>query len=229
MRLDPSAGTVTSSKGQAALRVSFLAPSIDTLKFSQTDAFAVPLNAAFAKGRPNEWHVTVETMSPRRRGEFLTVLYPYRQGDSLPVAQALPIRQGFAASLNGNGERDVVLLAREIERRVDADAARLQGLAASLSWRNGILVALTVVEAQSLQSQAVKLTAALPLTLSARMAETGWHLELQPGPAQEIRLRLPFAPQHVNGVAPGAWRYDVAQQELVLKLGDNVRLIDILK
>lgn len=229
MKVDPDAGSISSRQGKASLKVSFLVPAAHELKFSQTDAFAVPVDSAYAKGKPNEWHVQVETTTAKSHGEFLTVLYPSPKNESPATSIRLPSSKGFIAQVETPDSQDMILFARTAERRVSGAAGELSGMAAYVSRHGDALTGFVAIESSSLRQGDLFLTASQPLTLEGKRFTSDWRLELQPHPALELKLSLAFMPRSIGGIAAGDWEYDAVRRELTLKLGDNVRLVEILK
>jgi hypothetical protein len=84
MQVDPDGGRVMSRRGGAELDVRLRSPA--GLTISQTDRFRVPYNAgvppAFREEKPNQWHVTAET-----------------------VQEAEALRIGAVMAVRGPGER----------------------------------------------------------------------------------------------------------------------------
>lgn len=228
MQLEPQAGAIVSRKGKAALQVDFLAPAAGELQFSQTDQFTVPLDKNFSKGRPNEWHARAETKRAQPIGEFLTVLYPFKQGEAAAISRRLPASKGFAAQIETAGGQDVVLLAREAEvSLVASDAGQLLGRAGFVSRKQGQLAGFVLVEGQFLHTGDLSLAASVPLTLEGQVSTDGWTLELNPHPAVEMQLALPFAPATIEGLSAADWQYD--GRMLTLKLRADVAAIVIRK
>jgi hypothetical protein len=71
----------------AWLAVQFVTPG--KLRLTQTDQFAGVPPEGRAKGSPNEWHLTAETLAPATTARFMTVLVPGRKGDALPKIKKL--------------------------------------------------------------------------------------------------------------------------------------------
>ena len=130
MRWAPSRNEIVVHQGDARLTVNFLHPGPGALVFSQTDAFDPPVDPAWRARMPNEWHVTAET-APALQQEILSLLYPWRAGDgSAPSARPVAAVEGLALRLDTG---DLVLMARESEKRIEADGWRLDGVAASVT------------------------------------------------------------------------------------------------
>lgn len=214
MDLDTAAGQIVSRKGQAALQVALLEPAPKLLDFSQTDEFTVPVNAAFQKGRPNEWHTTVGTRKRSETGEFFTVLYPYPASENAPAISRLTASKGFAAKVGS----DLVLVAREDERQVRAGDSLLDGLAASVS-----ATTFTLIEARALRAAGLDIAASQPVTLEGRREGERLTLQLQAHGTAEIKIRQTQAPISVSGAT--GWRFE--QGVLTLQVGDNARLVEI--
>lgn len=218
MTLDPQTASLTSSKGAAQLRVQFLVPEAGALRLSQTDQFAVPPDAAFAKRMPNEWHARVETTASSRTQDFLSLLAPGRLGDSLPQAVRLPATRGYALQVEQAGLRDLVLLGGQRHGGAQAGEQRLQGLAAAITHDASSWLRFVLIEGQGLQAAGLGLQASAALNVEG--AQDAQHLALQieaPAPAR-LSLQLPAAPRGVQGVADGAWQYEAARGLLHLQL-----------
>ena len=159
MALVPERNEVLQSQGDARLSVRFLAPAVGALRFSQTDAFEPPVIASYQAKMPNEWHVTAETVARARQQDFLTLLYPWHASETgvLPASQSIPAVKGHAMRLSGQRVEEIVLMAREAEKQVDAAGWQLAGTAASLATQ-GDTLRFTLIETKSLTG---------PLTLNA--------------------------------------------------------------
>ena len=105
MQLEPEAGRVTVRRGDARLRVAFVTPK--ALELSQTSGWdPLPVRPEAA---PPQFHLTASTTEPAPAMRFVTVLFPYREGQS----EELPERIELLAAEGGTAVRvgsDVVLI-----------------------------------------------------------------------------------------------------------------------
>lgn len=227
MQLDSAAGRIVSQKGNAVLDVTFLQPAASELQLTQTDQFTVPVDKNFSKGRPNEWHARAETKTAQRTGEFLSVLYPHKRGDAAATSVRLPAVKGYATQIDAADWQDLVLMARAADPQVSSAAGLLQGRAASISKRAGILSGFTLIDGTQLQSGALSLTSTQPLTLETRVSAAGWKLDFNPHPAAVLQLVLPFAPKAIKGVDQADWHF--ANGVLQLTLRENLTALEVLR
>lgn len=107
------------------------------------------------------------------------------------------------------------------------DAGQLQGRAGLVSRRQNQLASFALIEGQRLQAGDLTLTASAPLTMEGQIAAHGWALELNPHPALEMQLAVPFSPKSIQGLGTADWHYD--GRVLTLKLRADVAAIVIRK
>jgi hypothetical protein len=81
---------------QAGLTVRFVTPA--RLRFSQTDKFAKAPEGR-AKGSPNQWHLTAETLNPARTARFMAVLVPRRRKDCVPEIEVIRARAAIGVRI----------------------------------------------------------------------------------------------------------------------------------
>jgi hypothetical protein len=88
MQVDQARASATIHRGDARLRVQFLAPA--QLRFEQTDQFTVPpvKDIHRNEGYQNQWHLTAHADGPTTQQHFITVLLPYRAGAAPVPAEA---------------------------------------------------------------------------------------------------------------------------------------------
>ena len=104
MAIDEASSSVTSTEGEAHLRVQFLWP--EALELSQHDQFSVPpLNNA-----ANQWHFTASTTEKRVVARIVTLLVPY-QGDEAPELDATLLRDesGVAVRVDRPDGQDLIV------------------------------------------------------------------------------------------------------------------------
>lgn len=182
------------------MTATLLHPPPGALVFSQTDAFAPPVDPAWRAKMPNEWHVTAET-APARAQEFLALLYPWRMkdGDAPPLVQPLPAVRGFALRM---GEGDLVLMAREAERRAEAGGWALDGMAASVTTESGAQ-RFALVEATRFDG-AWSLAASRTVSVEGRSATDEFSLALRTDEPVTLTIHPSFAVKNVSGATE--WR-----------------------
>jgi hypothetical protein len=112
MKIEKTSAQATIQRGEARLRVRFLAPA--DLRFEQTDQFTdAPVKEVHSKQEyPNQWHLTVNADAPAARQQFVTVLLPYRAGGEagLPEVRLIAGQHCRAVELRTKTARHLVLL-----------------------------------------------------------------------------------------------------------------------
>ncbi|MBT0571081.1 DUF4962 domain-containing protein [Curvibacter sp. CHRR-16] len=197
MALAPEQGEITQQQKDARLTVRFISPAANTLTMRQTDAFDPPVNSGYQAKMPNEWHTTIETTTPAKQQDFLTLLYPWRaNGAGAPPSQNLQATQGFATSVGS----DTILIAREAEKQVDAAGWQLQGMAASFSPQ-GDALRFALVQVRSLQG-ALSLSASAPINAEGTRSANSLQLSSTQHEPVTLRIRPGFAVRQVSGASP---------------------------
>ena len=199
MTLLPERNEIIQSQGDARLLVRFVAPAVGALSFRQSDVFEPPVNAGYQAKMPNEWHVTAETIARTKQQDFLTLLYPWHAAESgvLPASPAIPAVKGHAMRLSGQGVEDLVLMAREAEKQVDAGGWQLAGVAASLSTQ-GDTLRFALVETESLAGPFV-LKASQPISAEGERSARSLSLRLTLRAPVTLRLDPGFPVRAVVG------------------------------
>ena len=112
MQVDDAQARATIHRGDARLRVQFLAPA--QLRFEQTDQFTVPpvRDIHRNEGYPNQWHLTAHADEPATQQHFITVLLPYRSGAdaALPEVKMIDGKNCRAVELRTPRARHVILV-----------------------------------------------------------------------------------------------------------------------
>jgi hypothetical protein len=112
MQIDEAAPRLTIHRGDARLRVHFLAPA--NLRFEQTDQFTAPpvKDVHRNDGYPNQWHLTAFADTPVTQQQFVTVLLPYRAEAeaALPEVRLLEGAHCRAVELRTKSARHIVML-----------------------------------------------------------------------------------------------------------------------
>lgn len=196
MTLEPAQDRIVQAQQDARLSVSFLLPGPGKLDYTQDSSFEPPVVASFRKKMPDEWHVSAQTRDRSTSAEFLTVLQPWRAGTATPPQpQGMEAKAGFALRA---GE-DLVLLAREAEKRAEAGGWRLEGVAASFVATEGGL-RFTLVDATRLTG-ALSLQADAPLSLEGLLKGTTLELACTATRPLHLQLRPGFAVRSVEGAS----------------------------
>ncbi|MDO6386357.1 heparinase II/III family protein [Uliginosibacterium sp. 31-12] len=194
MSLVPERGEITQQQKDARLTVRFLSPAASALTMRQSDTFEPPVGASYQAKMPNEWHVTTETRSPAQQQDFLTLLYPWRANEAgLPNVQTLPASKGYAARIGD----DLVLIAREAEKQVEAAGWQLAGMAASFSSESDTL-RFSLIEARSLAGP-LELSASAALSLEGLRTPHGLSLSATLREPLSLRLRPGFGVKTLSG------------------------------
>ncbi|MEP0844127.1 MAG: DUF4962 domain-containing protein [Phycisphaerae bacterium] len=121
-------GRVLAGNGQGRCEVAFLEPR--GLTITQTDRFDPPPRPRI---RLTEYHLTASTPSPDTRGEFVTVLRPYR-GDARPTGtlRLIAIEGGWAMEAELSSGKAVVLLRNRPGARLEHGPVSTEGQAAAV-------------------------------------------------------------------------------------------------
>lgn len=206
MALTPERNEIVQRQGNARLTVRFLQPGVGALSFHQTDAFEPPVIASYQAKMPNEWHVTAETVAKAKRQDFLTLLYPWSASESgaVPASQGLSAEKGYALRLSGQGDDEIVLMAREAEKQVEAAGWKLDGIAASLTSTDGGL-RFALVETRKLAG-ALSIEASKPLSLEGRRDANSLTLSASLREPLTLSLAPGFTPKTVTGAA--SWQLE---------------------
>ncbi|MFA9441204.1 DUF4962 domain-containing protein [Uliginosibacterium sp. sgz301328] len=224
MQVDDANASIASAKGDARLQVQFAWPAPSALSFSQTDEFAVPLDAAYRNRMAKEWHVRATTRSAATSQDFVTLLYPYRDGKGARLT-SLPATHGHVLRVETSTASDMILLGGE-QARVAASRvapASLAGLAGYSSRREGATY-LALVEATRWQQGDAVVEASEPVTLEARVTQGAMHMRLQAHRPVRLTLRVRDWMGHVPAVnVSDGFRaaYDAATDTLVLDLAET--------
>lgn len=110
MDVDDSRHLVTIRRGDARLRVQFLAPS--ALRLEQTGKFPVaPNEEVRGKNYPDQWHLIAHADESATSRQFVTVLLPYRAGaeTSLPSVRLMESSNCSAIELRTAHARHVIM------------------------------------------------------------------------------------------------------------------------
>ncbi len=105
MQLEPEAGRVTLGRGEARLRVEFIAPS--ELELSQTSGWDPMPDRPEAA--PPQFHLTASTVEPAETSRFVTVLLPYREGEQAELPERIELLEAEGGTAVRVGS-DVVLI-----------------------------------------------------------------------------------------------------------------------
>ena len=219
MRLAPERGEITQQQKDARLAVRFLSPAASALEMRQTDAFDSPVGESYRSRMPNEWHVTTETRARAKQQNFLTLLYPWLASEaSAPAAENLPAAKGFAARI-GN---DLILMAREAEKQVDAADWQLAGMAASFT-QQGDALHFSLIEASRLAGP-LQLSASQPVSLEGVFNANGLNLSASLAQPLNLLIKPGFVVKRVSGAeswqaqADGSISLKLAAGALTLQL-----------
>jgi hypothetical protein len=111
MDVNDGKAQATIHRGEARLRVDFLAPA--GLHFAQTDQFTVPPVKDMHRGETyeNQWHLTVDADTKVTQQQFVTTLLPYKAGGESALAQVKSIdgKNCHAVELRTAHMRHIVL------------------------------------------------------------------------------------------------------------------------
>jgi hypothetical protein len=194
MKLDGAQNDVRLAQKDARLDVRFLLPATGALDLSQTSAFDPPVVASYRKKMPDEWHLNVETRTPARQVEFLSVLYPSRASDpETPASTLIEAKRGHALR-SGN---TLVLISGEDEKQVEAAGWQLAGMAASFS-EEGDILRFTLVDATRLAGP-LGLAASAALSLEGERSATRLMLNFTADKALSLVLQPGFTVKSVAG------------------------------
>ncbi|MBS1207781.1 MAG: heparinase [Proteobacteria bacterium] len=200
MTLSPERNEIVQQQGNARLTVRFLQPGVGALVFSQTDAFEPPVIESYRTKMPNEWHVTAETNARSKQQDFLTLLYPWKasgENGAAPASVSIPAEKGYAMRLSGQGSDEIVLMARESEKQVDAAGWKLDGMAASfVTHADGLRF--TLIEATRLAGP-VTLVSGAPISLEGIRTPQEVALVARPGDAVTLQIMPGFVVTRVTG------------------------------
>ncbi|MDP5239259.1 heparinase II/III family protein [Uliginosibacterium sp. 31-16] len=223
MQLAPERAEITLQQKDARLAVRFLQPAPAALVFRQTDAFEPPVIESYRTKMPNEWHVTAETKAAAPQQEFLTLLYPWKaspESGAAPASASMPAAKGHAMRLAGQGGEEVVLMAREAEKRAEAGGWALAGMAASFATQSDTL-RFTLVEATGL-SGPLSLKASMPVSLEGVRNANGLNIVASLREPLTLQLRPGFAVSSVTGAQ--GWQQDADGGVVVTLAAGPVRL-----
>lgn len=199
MTLSPERNEVLQQQGDARLTVRFLVPAPGALTLNQSDAFSPPVGASYQARMPNEWHVMAETMQAAKQQDFLSLLYPWHAAESgsPPASQSMQAAQGHAMRLSGQGLDEIVLMAREAEKQVEAGGWQLAGMAASFATQ-GDTLRFSLIEATRL-SGPLSLQASAPISLEGVRNANGLNLSASLTQPLTLQLKPGFAVKSVAG------------------------------
>ena len=219
MLVTPARNEITVRQQDARLTVSLLYPAPGELVFSQTDAFDPPVDPAWRAKMPNEWHVAAES-APTRQLDFLALLYPWedKNGGAAPDVLTVPAARGFALRV---GENALVMMAREAEKRVEAGAWTLDGMAANITSLAG-KQRFVLVEATRIDG-AWSLAASRPVSAEGTSAADEFSLALRLDDAVTLTIRPGFAVRHVSGATE--WQRERDGRVRVALAAGAVRLV----
>ncbi len=223
---DPLAGTVTIAGTAAAARLHFVAPAAAELRFSQTDRSAVPVDPAYRRQMPDEWHFSAETRQAQAARDFVAVLWPHRAGAApIAVAAERPSR-GHAFAVARGRREDLVLLGGERGRQAQAGGASLAGFAAVLSREAGRVAAWFVLEAVRMSAPGFAFSASAPVTAEAEVGADLAVIDVRAQAPVKVAFTLPWAPARIEGLSAGRASFDLASStvRLTLESGAVVRL-----
>ena len=226
MSEDPASGSVTINGSKAAARLTFGAPAPGGLIFSQTDRFAVPVDAAYRTRMPDEWHFTAETREAAAARDFVALLWPHRPA-AAPIAVAgVGASRGHAFTVARGPREDLVLLGGERRRGAEAGGASLAGLAAVLSREAGRPAAWFVLEASRVSAPGFTFEASAPVTAEAGIGAEAAVIDVRASGPVTLSFTLPWRPRRVEGAPAERVSYDAATAtvRLALDAGAVVRL-----
>ncbi|MEN3113305.1 heparinase II/III family protein [Uliginosibacterium paludis] len=194
MKPDAAHNSVSLAQKSARLSVRFLQPASGQLEFSQSSAFEPPVASSYRKKMPDEWHFTAQTREAAPGTRFLVLLSPSREDDAAPPpAELIQTRQGHALRAG----TDIVLIADEAVRRVEAADWALEGMAASFIRQTGRL-RFALVDTTRLAGP-VGIESDTPLSLEGERDATLMTLQLDAPRALTLQLRPGFAVKTVSG------------------------------
>jgi len=200
MTLSPERNEIVQQQGDARLTVRFLQPAVGALAFRQTDAFEPAVIESYRAKMPNEWHVTAETNTRARQQDFLSLLYPWKasvESGAAPSSASIPAAKGYAMRLSGQASDEVVLMAREAEKQVEAGDWQLAGMAASFATQ-GDALRFTLIEATRLAGS-ISLQASQPISLEGVRNATGLNMTASLREPVTLQLKPGFPVKTVSG------------------------------
>ncbi|GAB2876712.1 alginate lyase [Uliginosibacterium flavum] len=226
MTLAPERNEVVQQQGDARLAVRFLVPAPGALTLSQTDAFSPPVGASYQAKMPNEWHVTAKTKVAAKQQNFLTLLYPWHASESgaQPASQSMQAAQGHAMRLSGQGLDEIVLMAREAEKQVEAGDWKLAGMAASFSTQ-GDTLRFSLIEATRLAGP-LSLQISQPISLEGVRNANGLNLTASLTQPLTLQLKPGFSVKSVAGAL--SWQQAV-DGGVTLQLAAGPLQLSVLK
>jgi hypothetical protein len=228
MEIDERQMSVTSIKGNAGLFCEILYPAADSLTVSQTDRYAVEIDKAYRAKMPNEWHATVGTKQKSQRGEFVSFLYPYKKGETVPSAQMMKVEGGSYAVVQERDSQDHILFGGE-RMSVSGDGGRLKGFAASVNRTNGSLQKFFVCETTEIVQGDFNISSDKPVTLEGDIDAKGMNFRMDAHQDMVLRIKMPFNPGPVNGVTRTNINYDAKFGTMTLKVPAKTVTFTVLR
>jgi hypothetical protein len=225
MGLDGPRGEIVIRTNEANLTARLLVPPPAAWRLEQTDQSSVPVDAAYA-ARPafrNEWHVTASTLDAREARDVVSVLYPWRRGESVPAMKMLEAKSGYVVDLSGDGARDLVFLARDGERDVECAEGGLRGLSAAVSREASGRLRFSMIEGTSFTAPGVRVKGDAPVSLEGEFEAKCARVELRGPSGASVEVTLPFAPGKAEG--PAILGFEKASRVVRLAAGAQARYV----
>lgn len=222
MKIDEKENRVALEQHGVNLEVNFLWPG--KLQFQQTDKFYTKGDALTVYKEkeeppetemPQQYHLAATTTKAEAKGNFVTVLYPYKEQAELKFTGSLNSNV-YQILATGKGRRDVTLVSmNQVSTDLSGSGMEAQGKLAAATWQDNKVNKLFLEAGTSLKLDGKQyLTASSPATLSLEYLGQGGKLVCKLKQESQLTISLNKKPSQV--VTGGdtsiefAWKDDCA-------------------
>lgn len=224
MLFDNKKGEVIVNRQNSEMKVKFLLPKIDDLKFSQTDQFTVPVDSAYEKRYKNEYHFTADAFKKSKNRDFIVLLSPYKKSAKKALeAESFTTKKGYILHSKDNGQDDTILLAKYQENQVETDTYILRGRATVVSKKNEY-VNLFAVDSQFFKGNDFYFESDVPITFQCEIKDKKIDFDIKTDKRAVFKFKTEFKPKDIKGVSKENVSYDDLTKLLTITILESCKI-----